>query len=64
MEQLKQYHPQKIHHNNIEILNIHHYLSQISSISLMNKLNKIGDRGHPCLTPRKYNNKNKFNNKN
>ena len=30
----------------------------------MNKLNKIGDRGHPCLTPRKYNNKNKFNNKN
>jgi len=51
MEQLKQYHRQKVHHNNIEILNIHHtpYLSQLSSISLMNKLNKIGDRGHPCL---------------
>ena len=28
------------------------YLSQLSSTSLMSKLNKIGDRGHPCLTPR------------
>ena len=23
MEQLKQYHPQKVHHNNIENLNLH-----------------------------------------
>ena len=28
------------------------YLSQLSSTSLMNKLNTIGDREHPCLTPR------------
>jgi len=54
LEQLKQYHPakKKVHHNNIENLNLHHTYSQLSSISLMNKLNKIGDRGHPCLTLR------------
>jgi len=28
------------------------YLSQLYSTPLINRLNKIGDRGHPCLTPR------------
>jgi len=27
------------------------YLSQLLTISLMNMLNNIGDKGQPCLTP-------------
>ena len=53
MEQLKQYHSQKVHHNNIENLNIQHTYHNYLVY------HKIGDRGHPCLTPRLIENSSK-----
>ena len=54
MEQLKQYHSKKSPPQQYWESKYAPYLSQLSSLSStswMNILNKIGDRGHPCLTP-------------
>jgi len=51
MEQLKQYHRQKSPPQQYWNSKYTPYLSQSSSISLMNKMSKTEDWDHPYLTP-------------